>query len=114
MTAVLDRVSLDVRPGEFVAVMGRNGAGKSTLLDIIAGLRTPTTGDVLLDGRPLRAVRRRAGASARAPATDASRDLSIRAEALVLMGRYPHAMRLVRVRGRPCDRHGGDAALRLP
>ena len=39
---VLERVSLDVGPGEFVAVMGRNGAGKSTLLDVVAGLRTPT------------------------------------------------------------------------
>ena len=36
---VLEQVSFDVGPGEFVAMMGRNGAGKSTLLDIIAGLR---------------------------------------------------------------------------
>ena len=36
---VLEHVSFDVAPGEFVAVMGRNGAGKSTLLDIVAGLR---------------------------------------------------------------------------
>ena len=52
---VLEHVSFDVAPGEFVAVVGRNGAGKSTLLDIVAGLRTPAAGDVTLAGRPLAA-----------------------------------------------------------
>ena len=91
--AVLDRVSLEVRPGEFVAVMGRNGAGKSTLLDIIAGLRSPTTGKVLLDGRAVSAASsvERARLIAHLPQTIRG-DLSIRAEALVLMGRYVHAM----------------------
>ena len=90
--AVLDRVSLDVRPGEFVAVMGRNGAGKSTLLDIIAGLRVPTAGDVLLDGRAVaeQSSIERARLVAHLPQTIRG-DLSIRAEALVLMGRYVHA-----------------------
>ena len=50
---VLEHVSFDVGPGEFVAVMGRNGAGKSTLLDIVAGLRAPTEGAVMLADRPL-------------------------------------------------------------
>lgn len=93
-TVVLDRVSLDVRPGEFVAVMGRNGAGKSTLLDIIAGLRTPTSGDVLLDGNTFSAQSsvERARVLAHLPQTIRG-DLSVRAEALVMMGRYAHAMR---------------------
>jgi iron complex transport system ATP-binding protein len=90
--AVLDHVSLDVRPGEFVAVMGRNGAGKSTLLDIIAGLRAPTTGNVLVDGRTVsgQSSRERARLVAHLPQTLRG-DLSVRAEALVLMGRYVHA-----------------------
>jgi iron complex transport system ATP-binding protein len=90
--AVLDRVSLDVRPGEFVAVMGRNGAGKSTLLDIIAGLRAPTTGDVWLDRRAVseQSPIERARLVAHLPQTIRG-DLSVRAEALVLMGRYVHA-----------------------
>ena len=50
---VLERVTFDVQPGEFVALMGRNGAGKSTLIDIVAGLRTPAEGTVRLAQRAL-------------------------------------------------------------
>src|SRR6476646_229 len=46
-------VDFTVTPGEFVAVMGPSGCGKSTLLNIIAGLDTPTDGDVALAGEPL-------------------------------------------------------------
>ena len=44
-------VSLSVRPGEFLAVIGRSGSGKTTLLNMIAGLDKPTEGEVLIDGR---------------------------------------------------------------
>jgi ABC-type lipoprotein export system ATPase subunit len=44
-------VSIDVAPGEFLALIGRSGSGKTTLLNIIAGLDRPTEGDVLIDGR---------------------------------------------------------------
>jgi NitT/TauT family transport system ATP-binding protein len=50
----LDGVDLDVPEGEVLAVVGPSGCGKSTLLSIIAGLTTPTRGDVLLDGRPVK------------------------------------------------------------
>ncbi len=46
----LDRVSLVISKGEFVAVMGRSGSGKSTLLNMVAGLDTPDSGSILLDG----------------------------------------------------------------
>jgi len=46
-------VSLDVAPGEFVAIIGPNGAGKSTLLNALAGDRVLSSGEILLDGRPL-------------------------------------------------------------
>src|SRR5262245_48067380 len=49
----LDRVSLDVRAGAVLAVVGENGAGKSTLMKILAGIYPPDAGHILLDGEPV-------------------------------------------------------------
>jgi ribose transport system ATP-binding protein len=49
----LDRVSLTLRRGEVLAVIGENGAGKSTLMKILAGVELPDSGQVFLDGRPV-------------------------------------------------------------
>ncbi len=51
-TAVLD-IDLDVRAGEFVAVVGPTGCGKSTTLSLISGLAPPSDGTVLVDGAPV-------------------------------------------------------------
>ncbi|MFC5832229.1 ABC transporter ATP-binding protein [Nonomuraea insulae] len=56
----LDRVSLDIRPGEVVGLLGPNGAGKSTLINLFVGLRRPTSGTVeLFGGSPQDPVMRR-------------------------------------------------------
>ncbi|MGH7829941.1 MAG: ABC transporter ATP-binding protein, partial [Candidatus Binatia bacterium] len=44
-------VTLDIRRGEFVVVMGPSGSGKSTLLHLVGGLDRPTRGEILVDGR---------------------------------------------------------------
>jgi NitT/TauT family transport system ATP-binding protein len=49
----LDGIDLDVAAGEFVVLVGPSGCGKSTLLDLLAGLTTPTSGQLLLHGKPI-------------------------------------------------------------
>ncbi|MEW1740929.1 ABC transporter ATP-binding protein [Nocardia beijingensis] len=51
-TALQD-ISLELREGEFLVLVGPSGSGKSTLLDLLGGLSTPTSGEILLDGRPI-------------------------------------------------------------
>ena len=50
---VLEDVSMTLRTGEIVGLLGRSGSGKSSLLRIIAGLATPSSGEVLWQGRPM-------------------------------------------------------------
>jgi ATP-binding cassette subfamily C protein len=53
---VLERVSLTLPAGEFIALIGPSGAGKTTLADLVAGLYTPLEGEILIDGIPLREI----------------------------------------------------------
>src|SRR5690349_2597955 len=53
----LQEVDLTIERGEFVSLIGPSGCGKSTLLRIIADLLTPTTGTVLVNGKPARRAR---------------------------------------------------------
>ncbi|CAN5580036.1 aliphatic sulfonates ABC transporter ATP-binding protein [soil metagenome] len=53
---VLQGVNLQVTGGHFVAIVGKSGCGKSTLLRLVAGLDTPSDGEILVDGQPLQAL----------------------------------------------------------
>jgi branched-chain amino acid transport system ATP-binding protein len=54
--AIVDTVYLDLAPGEFLGVIGPNGAGKTSLFNLITGLRRPTEGRILLDGKDVTAL----------------------------------------------------------
>jgi iron complex transport system ATP-binding protein len=56
---VLKGARLQLGPGEVISLLGANGAGKSTLLRLLLGLLRPTTGEVMLSGRPIATWRRR-------------------------------------------------------
>ncbi|MGW4245520.1 ABC transporter ATP-binding protein [Nocardia sp. NPDC004722] len=49
----LEDITVDVRDGEFLVLVGPSGSGKSTLLDLLGGLGKPTSGQILLDGAPV-------------------------------------------------------------
>ncbi len=49
----LDHINLQVKPGEFLCIVGPSGCGKSTLLHLIAGLHQQTSGQILVDGKPI-------------------------------------------------------------
>lgn len=54
----LENLSLDVPRGEFLALMGPSGSGKTTLLNLIAGIDSPTLGELLVDGRDIAGLSR--------------------------------------------------------
>ena len=49
----LNEINLEVNTGEFVCIVGASGCGKSTLLNLVAGLETPTSGQIFLDGKEI-------------------------------------------------------------
>lgn len=87
---VLEDVSLTVRPGKILVLLGPNGCGKSTLLRTIPGLLPPLGGEVLLDGRPLRAYTPKEAAQRIAYLPQSRTVPSITARRMILHGRFPY------------------------
>jgi len=88
---VVDGVTLTLRPGETVGLLGPNGSGKTTLLRLLSGLLAPSAGVVTLDGRPLTEVGRRSAARRIATVEQHAHtqtELTIRD--VVALGRIPH------------------------
>src|SRR5690348_15826798 len=84
-------LDLELRPGELLAILGRNGSGKTLTLHALAGLGAPASGEVLLNGTPLRRLGRRAVAREIGILTQ-DREEGLPATVLesVLIGRNPH------------------------
>lgn len=90
-TPILDSVSVSLKPGSLMALVGPNGTGKTTLLHCLLGLLRPWSGQVNLDGRPLAAFSRgeRAKRLAWVPQSCRYR-FPLTVYDMVLMGRRPH------------------------
>ena len=88
--AVLEDVSLAVRPGELLVLLGPNGCGKSTLLRTLSGLLPALGGEVLLDGEPLGEHGPRQTARKVAYLPQSRAVPSITARRMVLHGRFPY------------------------
>jgi len=89
---VINRVTLDIRGGEFCAVIGPNGSGKSTLLRLMTGLIKPQSGVINLKGRPLGSTGEReiARSVSYLPQEDEVH-FPFTAGEVVLLGRWPHS-----------------------
>ena len=89
--SVLRNLALSIRRGEITVLVGPNGAGKSTVIRLLTRLLEPSSGEVLLDGRPLAELRRKelARSMAVVPQAETLPD-GFSAFEVVLMGRTPH------------------------
>ncbi|MDW5316127.1 ABC transporter ATP-binding protein [Rhizobium sp. PL01] len=88
---ILQDVSLDVAPGEFLGIVGPNGSGKTSLMSLLSGIRKPRSGEVLLDGQRLQTLGRREIAQRIALVEQQAETAErITARQAVELGRTPH------------------------
>jgi iron complex transport system ATP-binding protein len=88
---IVRNVSLDIRPGEFLGIVGPNGSGKTSLMSLLCGIRKPRQGEVVLDGKAIQSLSRRDVARSIAfVEQQAETQERIDARQAVELGRTPH------------------------
>jgi len=101
---ILNGISFEIRAGEFLGVIGPNGSGKSTLLRTMAGVLTPLSGSVRLDGSDVARVHGRQLARRLAIVPqDNPIAFDFTVQEIVLMGRSPHLRRFEIEKGRDAE-----------
>ena len=92
--SVCRELDFTLQPGDTLVILGRNGAGKSTLLSVLAGLRTPVSGEVRIGGASYAALGARKSALIRGWLPQARGDaFASTVLETVLVGRHPHLER---------------------
>jgi iron complex transport system ATP-binding protein len=92
---IINGVDLTIRPGRILGLLGPNGSGKSSLLRLLAGLRQPKSGAVLLGDRDIHSISRRTVAKRIALVEQhASTDANVSVQSVVRLGRLPHSTAL--------------------
>jgi iron complex transport system ATP-binding protein len=90
-TVVIQDINLEVKPGQFVGLIGPNGSGKTTLIRGISGFLRPRTGAVLLNGEAVGKGKHKSLATKMAVVTQSDEDpVPFSVEEFVLLGRVPH------------------------
>ncbi|MCQ1780502.1 ABC transporter ATP-binding protein [Neorhizobium galegae] len=88
---VLDGVSFEARPGKTLGLLGPNGSGKTSLLRLLAGLKLPHSGSIMLEGKDLKTIGRRAIAKRVAFVEQhATTNANLKVVDVVKLGRFPH------------------------
>lgn len=89
--ALLDHITLAIKPACFTALLGNNGAGKSTLISVLSGERKPSRGSVSYDDRPIAGLTPRTLAQQRAVMLQSTKlDFPMRVADVVALGRLPY------------------------
>lgn len=87
---VLSNISMELKSGDMIAVLGVNGSGKTTLLKIIGGILKPNRGSVFIEGRPIYKIGRHEFAKTVAYLPQKSNGVFCSVFDAVLLGRKPH------------------------
>jgi len=88
---IVDGISFTVEPGKMLGLLGPNGSGKTSLLRLLSGLKKPHSGQVLLDGKDIRTIRRKSLAQRIAFIEQhATTNVNLKVIDVVKLGRFPH------------------------
>lgn len=90
-TRVLEEIQFSVGKGQFFGILGPNGSGKSTLIKLLSGVERPSSGDIVLEGKPIESyTRKQLSRSVAVLQQDSLPQVDFTVKEVIEMGRYPY------------------------